>query len=251
MKIIQYYEHTCACGCGQRIEVKKQHKWKGRIIPKYVKGHNSKIFPNMLNKNHTEEAKNKNSEKHKGKLVWNKGLTKETSEAVKKISESKIGNKNPMYDKKVQHSEESKQLMSKKAVLNIIKNGDKNFRGKKGHFYSNKNKDIVFYASSYEKKAIEIFENMKSIIYYERCKFYIPYYIIDGSGFFGNKKRRYVPDFIVYYQNREKEIIEIKPQKFIGTQENLSKFLFLENFCNTNGYKFDIWTEKDLQIIRR
>lgn len=47
----QYYEHTCACGCGGKIEIKKTHKWNG--IPKYISGHNTPI------KNKFEEWKSK------------------------------------------------------------------------------------------------------------------------------------------------------------------------------------------------
>ncbi len=243
---IKYYSHLCACGCNGKIQVRKRHKYFG--IPIYIVGHNNKINPNFLGKKHTEKAKKANSEKHKGKIGWNKGLTKETSTAVKKISEAKEGIKNPMYGKKWNHTEESIQLMSEKAVIKIIKNGIGNYRGRKGFFYSNKNKKDIFYASSYEKRALGIFEEDNNIIFYERCKFYIPYFIMNEYGFFGERKRRYVPDFTVYYKNGNKEIIEIKPTKFFGTAQNLSKFLFLEEFCKENKYDFNIWTEKDLQL---
>jgi len=42
------------------------------------------------------EIVKKVSDKLKGRLVWNKGLTKETNESVKRISISKLGEKNPM-----------------------------------------------------------------------------------------------------------------------------------------------------------
>ncbi len=35
---IQYYSHTCVCGCGGQIRIKKWHKWEG--IPNYINGHN-------------------------------------------------------------------------------------------------------------------------------------------------------------------------------------------------------------------
>jgi len=40
---------------------------------------------------HTDEAKRKMSEIHKGKPTWSKGLTKETDERIKKISEANKG----------------------------------------------------------------------------------------------------------------------------------------------------------------
>src|SRR3989304_5916908 len=80
---IQYYGHSCLCGCGGQIEVRKTHKYAG--IPLYLSGHFFK------NKKQAESQKKKNAEAHKGNIGWNKGLTKETSESVKRISESKIG----------------------------------------------------------------------------------------------------------------------------------------------------------------
>jgi len=36
---IQYYSHTCSCGCGGQIEIKEHHKWYG--VPLYISGHNT------------------------------------------------------------------------------------------------------------------------------------------------------------------------------------------------------------------
>lgn len=46
---IQYYDHECLCGCGQKIEVKSYHFKKGYKIPEYIRGHHNK----------TEKYKNK------------------------------------------------------------------------------------------------------------------------------------------------------------------------------------------------
>jgi G:T-mismatch repair DNA endonuclease (very short patch repair protein) len=59
----KYYNHTCACGCGGKIEVKSHHSYNG--IPRYICGHQ------MRNKHHSEETKQKQRE-------------------------SKLGDKNPM-----------------------------------------------------------------------------------------------------------------------------------------------------------
>jgi hypothetical protein len=55
---------------------------------------NSKGRPSgMLGKNHSEETKNQLSEKLKGKEGWSKGLTKDTDERVRSISEKHKGKK--------------------------------------------------------------------------------------------------------------------------------------------------------------
>src|SRR3990167_4010090 len=139
MENIQYYEHTCLCGCGGQIEIKKFHKWYG--VPLYIKGHAAKDKNSLAyrkGKKHTEEANRKNSESHKGKIPWNKGLkniySEETlikmgeankdkigywkgkhlpEETRKKQSEIKkgkyTGEKHPMYGK--HPSEEARQKM--------------------------------------------------------------------------------------------------------------------------------------------
>lgn len=55
----------CKCGCGEKIVLKNHHKYRG--IPIYIKGHASK-----------------------GKICWNKGLTKETDARLKKQSDTMI-----------------------------------------------------------------------------------------------------------------------------------------------------------------
>lgn len=90
----------------------------------YIKELNTK-FPNGYNLNDggggnsgyklTQEQKNKLSESLKGRTVWNKGLTNETDERVKKNSINKSG---------FHHSEEMKRKTSE------MKKGNKNWLGK-------------------------------------------------------------------------------------------------------------------------
>lgn len=52
----------CKCGCGKRIPIKKWHRSAG--IPEYIHGHNDNGW--REGKSHTEEAKEKNRQKHLG-----------------------------------------------------------------------------------------------------------------------------------------------------------------------------------------
>lgn len=65
----------CKCGCGGRITLRKAHKWEG--IPEYISGHNSKM----------EEGRERARKLIKNIQGWNTGLTKETDERLKIISE--------------------------------------------------------------------------------------------------------------------------------------------------------------------
>lgn len=63
----------------------------------------------MLGKHHSEEAKKKNSESHKGKPAWSKGI-KMSKESRQKMSESKKGK--PTWNKGKNMSEEFREKMS-------------------------------------------------------------------------------------------------------------------------------------------
>lgn len=77
----------CACRCGERLVWQKHHGYLG--IPKYILGHNKQIS-------------------------WNKGLTKEISESIKRQSEKMRGS--IPWNKKYKNGEERKigKLESKK-----------------------------------------------------------------------------------------------------------------------------------------
>lgn len=57
----------CKCGCGEKIKIKEHHKYQG--IPKYIWGHNP--------------PPNKNT--YGLQTAWNKGLTKEMDDRVRKM----------------------------------------------------------------------------------------------------------------------------------------------------------------------
>jgi len=120
---MNYYKHTCKCGCGGQIEIRGSHKYDG--IPSYIRGHSSK------GKYPTEETVKKFQKSIKnfyknGGFAWNKGLTKEIDARVKKNAEGvsealKIyysfeENRNKMSFKMKgkNHSEETIQILREK-----------------------------------------------------------------------------------------------------------------------------------------
>jgi len=129
---IQYYQHTCKCGCGGKIEIRKTHKYDG--IPQYIIGHS------FVGKKHSEEAKEiirkkakgrkyseernkKISENSKGRIVTEETRQKirlantgkkRTEEQNNKNSERVSGENHPMFGK--HHSEETRQEMRNKAL---------------------------------------------------------------------------------------------------------------------------------------
>jgi len=109
-----------------------------------------------------------------------------------------------------------------------------------GTYLSLKSNMSIAYDSSYELKAMKIFENDPAINSYGRCKIGIPY-LLDGE------LHRYFPDFIVNYPTNSK-IIEIKPEKFINSTKNLAKFSAARKYCEQHNLEFSLLTEKDLNF---
>lgn len=83
----KYYEHTCKCGCGNRLEIKRHHKYSG--IPKFIKGHNCS---GLVRGDMSDAHKSKISEAKKATPVkyWEgKSRSLETKD---KISNKMLGN---------------------------------------------------------------------------------------------------------------------------------------------------------------
>lgn len=116
-------------------------------------------------------------------------------------------------------------------------------RGKVGDYYSKKTNTSLFYASSYEKRAMEILEMDKDVKSYGNCKFFINY--TDPEN---NKIHNYFPDISAEYGTGEKKIIEIKPESLASKPKNLAKFSAAREYYKMNDLKFEVWTEKDLNL---
>ena len=119
----------CQCGCGEFITVKSFHKRIG--IPKFIKGHSSRVNNPMSGRHHSEETRKKLSAAHLGKPF--------SEEHKRKLSESQKGkNHTPQNNFKkgnticlgAIHSDETKAKISagnkgkKRSVADCKKIGD-------------------------------------------------------------------------------------------------------------------------------
>jgi len=104
---VQYYAHTCLCGCGEQIEIKKSHKWYG--IPKYKKGHNK----STLDQKRTEEQNKRNSEAHKGYIIKEETKQKLRIKSTGKKHTEDTKNKISLKNKGKKRNAEQRQNMSK------------------------------------------------------------------------------------------------------------------------------------------
>lgn len=123
----------------------------------------------------------------------------------------------------------------------------------------------IVYRSSWELKLMMYLDNHQDIIYWGSEEIIIPY-----RSPIDNKIHRYYVDFIVTKINKDgkKEtiLIEVKPskqtiepkrpkkitKKFITEvteySKNTAKWKAAENFCKDRGWKFHIFTEKELGL---
>jgi very-short-patch-repair endonuclease len=156
--------------------------------------------------------------------AWNKGLTKETNESVKKISESKIGDRNPMFgtvyseEEREQKSECMKELIADGKFTPNIHNSNTHmttvYKGQK-------------YRSSWEAAFVHINEGCD----YETLRIK---YELDG------KTKVYIVDFI---NHDTKMVYEIKPKIHQTRIKEKIKETALLNWCLTNGYCYSVIDE--------
>lgn len=87
--------------------------------------------------------------------------------------------------------------------------------------------------------AFEQLDIRGDILSFDRLKFYIKYEF-EGS------THRYHPDIHVIYADGSQEIIEVKMLWQINDPRNQAKFTAAREYCQERGWKFSVWTEKEL-----
>lgn len=211
----------------------------------------------MKGHKHTKEVLEKNRLTHLSKSTWNKGLTKETSESVRRISELKKGKNNPMYGK-VPWNKNKSDYFSKETLKNIP-------LFKKGQTPWNKGK--TFSTETKHKMRLSHLRFMKECIFEggqirpsynsNACKFFAKFdqlnntngmYATNG-GEYHIKELGFFPDYFNpnlklimewdekrHYKNNQLKERDIKRQKEI---ENLFP-----------DYKFVRIKEKGLSVLR-
>ena len=99
----------------------------------------------------------------------------------------------------------------------------------------------IHYDSSYEKRAMGLWETDPTISSFNRSKDRITYVNpVDGSS------HVYLPDFIV----NDTRMIEIKPQYKLDDPVVQAKALAAEEYCSERGMTYEIWTEHELGLIK-
>jgi hypothetical protein len=182
----------------------------------------------------SKKYKKAQSKGHKGKPTWNKGLTKETDERIKRCAEIRTNQK---------RTKEQRNTMSKSRANLYLKLGANYFlkHSKRGIFYSTKNKANIRYESGLELLIYKLLEQMSHVKSYQRCNFFIEYQ-------FDTSIHRYIPDLFVEYSCDQNEIIEIKPNWQLKDMRNKAKFKAAKRYAKKINAKFVIYTEDKEKI---
>ncbi|MFA5395619.1 MAG: hypothetical protein WC346_06305 [Methanogenium sp.] len=169
---------------------------------------------------------------HKGSKglikIWNKGLTKDNDERIKKYySEGRMGSNNPSYG--VSPSIESRKKQSDSIKLSI----------KKGMFTPNihnslTHKNIIFNGQKYRSSWEVLFSFLHPECLYEKIRI---------SYFYKNVESIYIVDFVDY---NKKILYEIKPTAHKENSKIKKKIESGIEWSKNNGYQYKIITENEL-----
>lgn len=184
----------------------------------------------------TDEYKRKNSEKQK------QAQNRPEVKAKRKRTHASVEYKEKQRAAQLiaQNKPETLLKQSIARVKALIEGRAKiNSRGKQGTYQSLK-AGAVHYRSTYELKAFKILDDRDDVVSFEVEAFSVPY-------MFNEKMKRCVPDILVKTLV-ETIIVEVKPQYRLKEEQTITKLEAIKNFCGERKMKFEIWTEKELNI---
>jgi len=250
-------ESSCL-SCGKSMRIRKiggERKW-GKTCSRNCYGTYRSSHPELYAQNtsamHTEASWQKIREDVRHRMSqsgWTPNFkgqhhTEETKAHLREMKHLNppVGEKNGMFGKN--HTEESKDKMSETRTRKMIDGTLKEY-GKNNHACGDR-KSIKTerehrFRSSWERETMKHldFNNDVTTWNYECLR--IPYY-------YENKKRWYVPDFLVEYVDGRKEIWEIKPRELVSTRACQLKTEAAIKFCESEKIsEYKILTKDELK----
>lgn len=191
-----------------------------------------------------------------GMKPWTFGLTKETDERVaamgNKVSEthkeqfasgirSNHKEHNPNWGKTVtDRTPEQLENYSKGAIKRLMTAKRGAFI--KGHHASDKAiKKEMYYRSSYEYRFMKLLDVDKNVATYQ----YEPFYIKCSTG------SRYLPDFLVYYADGTKKLIEIKCKYTKNLKTFPAKEQSAHEYARNNNMTYEIWMLNEINAYEQ
>ena len=223
----------------------KKCKECGNITNFYGLINNYSKFCSLKCSNTNLENRRKNSISHQRKPridLIGKNNPAKNKDVRLKISNKLKGNTHTLNRKL---SKQECENISKRVTLDWVNNPSRKLmitshpkHYKRGYFYSDKNTKNFYYRSSYELQVFNILENDNTVLKYEYESIYIKY-------MYNNKIKHYIPDFIIYYNDRTL-ILEIKPKRFLNDKLVQIKAKYAREYAIKNNMSFEFWSELDI-----
>jgi hypothetical protein len=155
-----------------------------------------------------------------------------------------VGEKNGMWGRK--HKETSKEAMSDKHTTLLITGQKRPYGGnsKKGDYTSSKSGREHFYKSGWELALMQWLDANPDVASWDYECVRIPYP-------YNNHKRWYVPDFVVSFQDAHREMWEVKPKEFVGSEKVQLKSEAARGWCSANGVSaYHVLVGDDLRTMQ-
>ena len=154
-----------------------------------------------------------------------------------------IGEKNGMWERS--HTAEARNKMSEAVSQRILDGRFKPYgtRNVKGYHTSIRDRKERFFKSSWEHAVMLWLDANPDVATWDYECVRIPYYYDDH-------KRWYVPDFIVTFVDGHREMWEVKPKEFVGSEKNVLKEEAARAWCPQNGIgSYRVLTGGDLRVM--
>ena len=134
------------------------------------------------------------------------------------------------------------------AVKKKRKKRKKKSRYHTGSHKSPKCKAIVKYRSGWEKTVCEHLDANPDVLAYEYEELIIPYLANKKTG----KIRNYFPDFLVYYKDGSRILVEVKRKNLLGNLIVKKKAKAAEEWCRKQqNVKYEFWTDPMIMTFRK
>jgi Ni/Co efflux regulator RcnB len=177
----------------------------------------------------TPEVKEKLSI-HATKL-WKEQRTK-MEEASTKGAQTRFDRKQQYRDANGHGSETWRDNVSKAITQKYIDGG---FEWSRGEYISSKSNEAFYYRSSWELQRMQELDADNKVSSWEHEPFNIPYTI-------DRIKHRYIPDFIIRYNDKTTVIEEVGPKTLKeGTEISIAKSEAAKVYCSEHNFIYRIW----------
>lgn len=229
--------HNRKCYLENMHKVNKGQKCSDQTKAKISKANKGSKRSDATRRQMSESAKKRKSSDVTKAKISKAGKGRIVSEATRaKISAGHKSRSLPGSGKGRKLSEKTLARM-RKAAAKRIQEGKSHSYGKSGHIYLERFDTRYHYRSSYEKKALEMINEMESIVDLKVENLNIDY--VDDSGC----SHYYIPDMEITYVDGTVSVIEVKPNYALNERINQLKFEAAEKYCSKHNKTFIVWTE--------